>query len=133
MAIVYCIDASGLVRITVTGMVSAAEVTDFLETLGADAALRPAAPQLVDLRGMAQAASIADVELIAATYERMTTQFAGARCAMLVGTPVMFGVARQFGTLVERAHVEAAPFTNERDAWEWLGAERRPGSERAGS
>lgn len=131
MAIVYSIDPSGLVRVTATGVVSPEEVMDFLGRLGADPAFRPAAPQFVDLRGMEHPASVGEVERIATAYTRMSEQFGGVRCAMLVDTPVMFGVARQFGTMVEGARVEAAPFTSEHDAWAWLRGERDPEPEGA--
>ena len=103
------------------GDVGPGDVVECLSALAADPAHRPGMPQLVDMRAVTRVAQVADHERVAYAFERMREHFAGARCAVVVATPVMFGAVRQFGTLAERAGLDVAPFMEMDEAREWLG------------
>ena len=122
MPIHYTIDvARGIVRVEMTGVVGPTETVAFLERLGAEPALRPAMPQFLDLRRMLAPPSSADSESVALAFERMRSRFEGARCAVIVADPLVFGAIRQFAALAVRAGVEVRPFLDEREAERWLG------------
>lgn len=109
------------VRVTIEGTAGAEEVIAVLRAMAADPAYRPAMPQLVDMRCVTQPTSLADLKRVADAIERMRPEFAGARWAVLVAKSAVFGVARQFGALAERAGVDVVPFFDPAHAHEWLG------------
>lgn len=121
MTMRYEITSPGIVRISVTGLVDPHAAIALLRSLTEDPAFRPELPQLVDLREVPEPVPVTDLERVAYAFEQMRSHFAGSRAAVLVATTAMFGVVRQFGTLVERAGVEVTPFTDEREALAWLG------------
>ena len=122
MPIRYTIDvARGVVRVVMTGVVEPSETLRFLEQLAADAALRPAMPQLVDFTGVAEPPTAADSESVAQGFARLRHRFEGARCAVVVADPLAFGAIRQFAALALRAAVEVRPFLDVREAERWLG------------
>ena len=122
MPIDYTIDvARGIVRVDMRGAVRAIETVAFLERLGAEPALRKAMPQLIDLRRMEAPPTSDDSETVALAFERLRSRFEGARCAVLVADPLVFGAVRQFAALAVRAAVEVRPFLDEREAERWLG------------
>ena len=122
MPIHYTIDAvRGIVRVEMAGVVGPNETLSFLERLGADPALRPAMPQLLDLRRMQAPPTSEDSESVALGFERLRSRFEGARCAVVVADPLVFGAIRQFAALAVRAAVEVRPFLDEREAERWLG------------
>lgn len=126
MTMRYEITSPGVVRISVSGVIDAHQVIALLRSLAADPAFRPLMPQLVDMREAPVPPPVADLERVAYAFEQLRTHFAGSRAAVLVSTTTMFGVVRQFGTLVERAGLEVTPFANEHDALVWLGVETAP-------
>ena len=123
MTIRYEITSPGIVRIVVTGVVDAHTTIAFLRSLAEDPAFCPELPQLVDMREVPEPVPVTDLERVAYAFEQMRSRFDGSRAAVLVSTTAMFGVVRQFGTMVERAGVEVTPFTSEREALAWLGAD----------
>jgi hypothetical protein len=108
MTVRYTIAPAGVAHVTMTGVAGPGDVIEFLRALAADPAHRPAVPQLVDMRGVTQAAAVADLERVASAFEQMRPHFAGARCAVVVATPLMFGTVRRFATLAECAGSHAA-------------------------
>lgn len=126
MTMRYEITSPGIVRISVSGVIGSDEVIALLRSLAADPAFHPRLPQLVDMREAPVPLPVADLERVAYAFEQMRSQFAGSRAAVLVSTTTMFGVVRQFGTLVERAGLEVTPFTNEHEALAWLGVDTTP-------
>lgn len=123
----YEITSPGIVRISITGVVNAHAAIALLRSLAEDPAFDAEIPQLVDMREVPEPVPVSDLERVAYAFEQMRSRFAGSRAAVLVATTTMFGVVRQFGTLVERAGVEVTPFTDEREALAWLGV--APGSD----
>src|SRR6476660_4946828 len=117
----YEITSPGIVRISVTGVVSPHAAIALLRLLAEDPAFDAELPQLVDMREVPEPVPVSDLERVAYAFEQMRSRFAGSRAAVLVATTAMFGVVRQFGTLVERAGVEVTPFTDEHEALVWLG------------
>ena len=122
----YEITSLGIVRISISGVIDSQEVIALLRSLAADPAFRPQLPQLVDMREAPVPLPVGDLERVAYAFEQMRSHFAGSRAAVLVSTPTMFGVVRQFGTLVERAGLEVTPFTDEHEALSWLGVDMTP-------
>ena len=122
MPIHYSIDiARGIVRVEMSGTVGPNETLGFLERLAADPALRPAMPQLVDFRQVGAPPTAAESESVAQGFARLRHRFEGARCAVVVADPLVFGAIRQFAALAARALVEVRPFLDEREAERWLG------------
>jgi hypothetical protein len=120
------ITSPGLVRVSVRGVIDPHAVVAFLRSLAADPAFRPQLPRLVDMREAPQPLPVGDLERVAYAFEQMRSQFSGSRAAIVVATTAMFGVVRQYGTLVERAGIEVSPFMGEREALAWLGVETTP-------
>ena len=122
MPIHYAIDiARGVVRVDMWGNVGPNDTLSFLEQLGADPALRRAMPQLVDFRRVEAPPTAAESESVAQGFARLRHRFEGARCAVVVADPLVFGAIRQFAALAARAMVEVRPFLDEREAERWLG------------
>jgi hypothetical protein len=119
----YEITSPGIVRISISGLIDPHAVIAFLHSLVEDPAFHPQLPRLVDMREVPQPLPVADLERVAYAVEQLRSRLAGSRAAVLVSTTAMFGVVRQFGTLVERAGVEVTPFTSEREALAWLGVD----------
>jgi hypothetical protein len=118
----YVVDvARGVVRVSMTGIVGPAETLEFLERLAVDPAVRKGMPQLVDITGVQAPPTAAESESIAQGFARLRHRFEGARCAVVVSDPLVFGAIRQFGALVARAAVEVRPFLDAREAERWLG------------
>ncbi len=122
MPIQYVVDVQrGVVRITMTGVVGPTETLGFLERLAVHPALRPAMPQLIDFTQVEAPPTAADSERVAQGFARLRHRFAGARCAVVVADPLMFGAIRQFAALAARASVEVRPFLDAGEAQRWLG------------
>jgi len=118
----YAIDgAIGVVYVDMSGAISPAEALMFLERLAVDPGLRPAMPQLVDVTRVHAPPSVAESEAVALGFARLRHRFEGARCAVVVTDPLMFGAIRQFAALATRALVEVRPFLDGREAQQWLG------------
>ena len=122
MPISYAIDAArGIVRIEMTGAIGPADAVMFLERLAIEPALRPAMPQLVDFRRVQAPPTAAESESVANAFARLKWRFEGARCAIVVADPLMYGAIRQFAALAARACVEVRPFLDADAAERWLG------------
>ena len=120
MTLRYEITSPGIVRVLVIGAADPYAVIELLRSLAEDPAFRPGMAQLVDMREVPEPLPVKDLERVAHAFEQLRTRFAGSRAAVLVSTTAMFGVVRQFGTLVERAGLEVTPFTDEDEALAWL-------------
>ena len=122
MPIHYVVDiARGVVRVEMAGVLAPAETLRFLERLASDPALRPAMPQLVDFTRVEVPPTADESESVAQGFARLRNHFAGARCAVVVADPLVFGAIRQFAALAARASVEVRPFLDVREAERWLG------------
>ena len=122
MAIQYTIDpVVGVVRVEMRGAVDADQTVQFIERLAADAALRPAMPQLIELTRVDAPPTALEVERVAQAFARLRPSFEGARCAVVVADPVMYGAIRQFASLAARAMIDVRPFLDAREARRWLG------------
>jgi hypothetical protein len=118
----YTIDTvRGLVRVEMRGVVGPGETVEFLERLASDASLGPAMPQLVDFTRVHAPPSAAESESVAQQFSRLRHRFQGARCAVVVADPLMYGAIRQFAALAARALVEVRPFLDPAEAERWLG------------
>lgn len=122
MPIHYEIDiVRGVVRVTMAGMIAPSDTLQFLEKLAADPALRVGMPQLLDFTKVQAPPTAAESESVAQGFARLRHRFEGARCAVVVADPLVFGAIRQFAALAARAMVEVRPFLDSREAERWLG------------
>ena len=122
MPVHYVIDvARGVVRVAMTGVVAPSDTLHFLERLAVDPALRKGMPQLVDFTRVEAPPTAADSESVAQAFTRLRDRFEGARCAVIVADPLVFGAIRQFAAMAARAMVEVRPFLDAREAERWLG------------
>jgi hypothetical protein len=120
--ITYVIDVvRGVVRVEMTVRVGPAATVGFLQRLALDPLLRPAMPQLVDFTRVVAPPTADESESVAQAFTRLRDRFAGARCAVVVADPLVFGAIRQFAALAARAAVEVRPFLDVREAERWLG------------
>ena len=129
MPVSYEIDAArGVVRITIGDEFTAAEAVALLERLASDPLLSPGMSQLVDLTRMTTPPTVAESENLASALARLRGRFEGARCAVIVAHPAMYGAIRQLAALAARAGVEVRPFNDQVAAGEWLcvGGRRAP-------
>jgi len=118
----YAIDtALGIVYVDMSGAISPPEVLLFLERLAVDPALRPAMPQLIDVTRVHSSPSVTESEVVAHGFARLRHRFEGARCAVVVTDPLMYGAIRQFAALAARAGVDVRPFLELAEAQAWLG------------
>jgi hypothetical protein len=109
-----------------SGVVQPADTVDFLDRLAADPGLRPGMPQLVDFIGVDTPPTAAESESVADAFARLKSRFEGARCAVVVGDPLMYGAIRQFAALAARAAVDVRPFLDHAAAEHWLGLSEGP-------
>ena len=125
----YEIDAArGVVRITIGDDFTAAEAVGLLERLANDAGLGPGMSQLVDVTRVTAPPTATESENVASALARLGGRFEGARCAVIVAHPAMYGAIRQLAALAARAGVEVRPFNDQLAAAEWLrvGGRRAP-------
>lgn len=127
MPIRYVIDAvKGVVRVEMAGVIGPADTVMFLDRLAAEPTLRPAMPQLVDFTRVEAPPTAAESESVAYAFARLKALFEGARCAVVVADPLMYGAIRQFAALASRARVEVRPFLDADAAEQWLGVGEPP-------
>jgi hypothetical protein len=124
------IDAdAGLIRVCLSGAVTAAEILAYYADLAADPALRPGLAVLADCRGVTGVPSFMEIGAVATAQARTPVTLRPTRAAVIVATGWLFGIVRQFGALAERTGVRVMPFYAEQDAKNWLVADAPMASE----
>ena len=117
----YAIDMSrSLVLSRGWGVVTGGLMLAHAEALAADPRFRPDMRQLTDLR------AVTDLDITAATIRQLAalSPFGpGARRALIVGSDYVYGMARMFQILRERAQDDLGVFRTAPEAVQWLGLE----------
>jgi len=131
MPVSYEIDvARRVVRVTMSGDFSADQTAALFERLAVDPDLQLGMAQLVDLTHASAPPTSAESESLAFALSRLRARFEGARCAVVVAHPAMYGAIRQLAALAGRAGIDVRPFHDREAAAEWLrAAGRRPPNE----
>jgi hypothetical protein len=127
VAIRYEIDsAAGLVRVTVSGDVTSAEIFDYYAAVAADPALRPGLSIFADCRAVTSVPPFAELSVAANVQARAPADLRPSRAAVLVSSGWLFGIVRQFAALAERGGILVVPFYDRDDAQQWLSREGGP-------
>ena len=112
-----------VVYVAGTGVVTAADLADHLDSLRRDPAYRSPMKKIVDYRsGRVLEVSTEEIQRIARLKLRLKEAFEGERCAFLVNADMDFGLSRMHGALVEE-HLDSAVFREIPPALEWLGVD----------
>jgi hypothetical protein len=112
---------SGRLVLTVSGNVTAREIFETYGTLARDPLFRPNLAVLADCREVTSVPSFDELGVVANTNPRAKSTRAGAtRVAVVVSSPWLFGITRQFAVLAEPNGIQVVPFYNEREATRWL-------------
>jgi len=106
----YEIDGdAGLVRVELWAAITAAELVAYYATLDADIAAR-GLPVLADGRTVTAVPPFAQLSAIATARPPVPDHLRPLRVAIIVSSAWAFGIARQFGAMVERAGLVVVPF-----------------------
>ena len=122
MAIDVVIDKEGhLVCRTVRGAVSVDEIIANIEATLQRPDYRPGMKDLTDLREYAHGASREDIARLAQCIVGHNEAVTGMRAALVVSTPVSYGMARMLQTHLDDLPSEIAVFYDIEEAKRWLG------------
>jgi hypothetical protein len=111
----------GRLVLTVFGNVTAREIFETYSALAADPLFRPSLAVLADCREVTSVPSFDELGVVANTNPRAKSTRAGAtRVAVVVSSPWLFGITRQFAVLAEPNRIHVVPFYDEREATRWL-------------
>ena len=114
----------GRVMLTVSGSVTAREIFETYGMLAADPSFRPNLAVLADCREVTSVPSFEELGVVANTHPRGGLMRGGVmRVAVVVSSPWLFGIARQFAALAEPNGIHVVPFYDGREAERWLSGE----------
>jgi hypothetical protein len=106
----YEIDGdAGLVRVELSATVTTAELLASYAALGREPAARGLAV-LADGRAVTSVPAFAQLKSLASMRLRVPAHLGPLRVAVVVGSVCLFGIARQFGAMVERVGLIVVPF-----------------------
>jgi hypothetical protein len=111
--------AARLIVMRFSGEVTAGEIFEYYGALAADPLLRPNLAVLADCREVTSVPTFEELGLVANTNLR-TSSTRPTRAAVIVSTPWLFGIARQFAVLAEPNGIHVVPFYDENDARQWI-------------
>jgi hypothetical protein len=111
--------AARLIVMRFSGEVTAGEIFEYYGALAADPLLRPNLAVLADCRGVTSVPTFDELGLVANTNLR-TSSARPTRAAIIVSTPWLFGIARQFAVLAEPNGIHVMPFYDENEARQWI-------------
>jgi hypothetical protein len=113
--------ASGRLVLVVSGNVTAREIFESYATLAADPLYRPNLAVFADCRAVTSVPTFDELGVVANTNPRAASKRAGAtRAAVVVSSPWLFGITRQFAVLAEPNGIHVVPFYDEQEARRWL-------------
>ncbi|MDX8406764.1 MAG: STAS/SEC14 domain-containing protein [Mariprofundaceae bacterium] len=119
MGIDYHIDReANMVLLTLSGSVSADEFFAYQDACYRDAAFNPGGRELIDARQLKSTS--AHFREMSRIHARDQWQ-AGSKRAMVVSSPLAFGMGMMFKTLSGAKHGEFKIFRNMQEARQWLG------------
>ena len=112
---------AGRIVLRVSGTVTAREIFESYGMLAADPLFRPNLAVLADCREVTSVPTFDELGVVANTNPRAKSMRAGAtRAAVVVSSPWLFGITRQFAVLAEPNGIHVVPFYDEREAARWL-------------
>ena len=110
MPVRYEIDGdAGLVRVELSATLTTAEIVAYYAALGRDPAAR-GLPVLADGRTVTSVPAFAQLKSLASMRPHVPAHLRPLRVAVVVSGVWLFGIARQFGALVERVGLVVVPF-----------------------
>ena len=116
---------AGLIKVYLSGAVTSAEILAYYARLAVDPLLRPGLAVLADCSGVDAVPSFAEISIVATGHAHTPSALRPTVAAVVVATPWLFGIVRQFGALVERTGVRVRPFYADDDARRWLADDAR--------
>lgn len=124
MPISFAIDpAARLVTYRVVGKSTADESLRFLADVSSHPDFQTGFSFLGDRRDSQSVPDVAYVRALADELEVRRHLFGPCRWAVLVSSPVAYGMARMWGLMNDRSGVEVFPFYEPSEALRWLGLE----------
>ena len=110
----------GLIAVHLSGDVTGAEIFAYFAQLAADPALRPNLTVVADCREVTGVPTFAELGAVADAEPRTPSKLRPTHAAVLVSTPWLFGIARQFASLAEPNGIRVMPFYDSDEADRWL-------------
>jgi hypothetical protein len=116
--------ASGRIVLHVSENVTAREIFEVYSMVPSDPLYRPNLSVLADCREVTSVPTFDELGVVANTNPRATSVREGTRrVAVIVASPWLFGITRQFAVLAEPNGIQVVPFYDEREAARWLSAD----------
>jgi len=115
---------AGLIAVHLSGDVTAGEILAYFAELAADPALRPNLVVVADCREVTGVPTFAELGAVADAEPRAPRDLRPTHAAVLVSSPWLFGIARQFASLAEPKGIRVVPFYDRDEADRWLDAMR---------
>jgi hypothetical protein len=110
---------NNVLHLNLDGELTKDDVLGFRARVQADPSYWPGMPELVDCRGLSTLFSADDLRALAARMERPASPRPW-RCAVLVSSDVVYGLARMYDAFVDAAPIEVRPFRDPAEATAWL-------------
>ena len=121
MPVYHQIDrAAGQIALRFSGNVTAREIFEYYGTLAADPLFRPNLAVLADCREVTAVPTFDELGVVANTNPRAISRAGSTRAAVVVSSPWLFGITRQFAVLAEPNGIHVVPFYDEHEAQRWL-------------
>ena len=114
-------EAHRIVRVTVAGTLTTAEMLETLDRASHSVAGRGTYRVLSDHRGVETPATREQIEAVVAYLDREEGVFRGCRWAVVTVKPASYGMIRMLAVLAERIPIEVGIFDRVADAEAWLG------------
>lgn len=123
MAFTYRIDADAglLIIVSDEAPMTQAERMDAMRAWMSDPLYRPGLDTLFDITISPTVPSLAQLQEVAIYMDRRADAVGRKRIAVVTGTPVTYGVARQFQALTDTGQLTVNIFSSRSDALGWLG------------
>jgi len=128
MPLTYQIDPqAGIIEVRGVGVITQAEYVDGLMSWMIDPLFRPGLDGLCDFTAAESTPTMADLRELVDLVARHSAYVGRVKVAIIASKPITFGVAREFASLAEAAHLEVQLFGDRDSAMSWL----RPGGQAA--
>ena len=112
---------AGRLVLRVSGNVTAREIFESYGVSAADPLYRPNLAVLADCREVTSVPTFDELGVVANTNPPATSVRAGAtRVAVVVSSPWLFGITRQFSVMAEPNGIHVMPFYDAHEAERWL-------------
>jgi stage II sporulation SpoAA-like protein len=113
--------AAGRIVLRFSGEITTREIFEYYSTLAADPLFLPNLAVLADCKEVTSVPTFDELGVVANTNPRARSVRAGVtRAAVVVSSPWLFGITRQFAVLAEPNGIQVVPFYDEHDAEQWL-------------